>query len=104
MSQNDIRKEQPSECNLLVSLDGGVTYQPAPNGVRLVYVDVPVPGEERDEEGELHINATSEGLVSDIWVTREEPHDHNLATDSEMVDAIVSRLTELNFMRGLALE
>lgn len=76
----------------LVSLDGGKTFMPAPNGIRIIYKDVLVPGE--DEPGELHLNATSEGLISDLWVTREEHLVHNLGTSAQMLDDLVEHLVE----------
>ena len=45
-----------AEKSMLVSLDGGETFVPATQGVRIVY-KVFVPGE--DDPGELHLNATS---------------------------------------------
>lgn len=75
-----------------VSLDGGVTWQPALEGVRLIYEDVYIDGE--DGCGEVHINATHEGLITDIWTTRDEPLDHNIGTRSEMIGDIVSQLVE----------
>lgn len=76
-----------------VSLDGGKTYQPAPQGVRIVYAGLDMPGE--DEIGELHLNCTPEGVISDVWVQRGD-ESHNLATKSEMTDDIVERLVEEN--------
>jgi hypothetical protein len=76
----------------LVSLDGGVTYQPATDGVRIIYQEVDVPGE--DEDGELHVNCTHEGLILDVWMNNEE--STNIGTNSETVDEIVSRLVEAN--------
>lgn len=79
---------------MLVSLDGGETWLNAPEGVRVLYEDVDVPGE--DEPGEYHLNCTHEGLIQDVWVRRRVPGpvDHNIATDSEMVGEIVARLVE----------
>lgn len=77
-----------------VSMDGGLTYQPAPNGVRIIYERVSVPGE--DGLGEVHLNATSEGLITDVWVTREEHLDHNIGTASQMLDDIVGDLVAEN--------
>lgn len=71
-----------------VSLDGGATYQVAPEGVRIIYENVEIPGE--DEPGELHVNATSEGIITDVWAKRDE--DPNLATRSEELDGIVHEL------------
>lgn len=73
-----------------VSLDGGVTWMPAKEGVRIVYRGVPIDGE--DGLGEVHINATHEGLITDIWTTREEPLDHNIGTDCVLIEDLVSRL------------
>ena len=88
-SEQDALTEQ---TELLVSLDGGQTFSPAPNGVRIIYKNVFVPGE--DEPGELHMNATSEGVISDLWVSREEHLDHNLGTSSALVDDILERLVD----------
>lgn len=76
------------------SIDGGQTFQDAPCGVRIIYSNVDVPGE--DERGELHVNATEEGLITDVWVTREEPLDHNIGTASQTTAEIVERLVEDN--------
>lgn len=46
------------------------------------------------EEGQLEIHATSEGLIMDVWVSREQTLDHNIATSSEMYDDIAARLIE----------
>lgn len=83
-----------------VSLDGGITFQPAPEGVRIAYKKVMIDGE--DGRGELVINATHEGLITDLWVHRDEPevslvdYNHNIGTDCVMIDDIVSRLIEEN--------
>jgi hypothetical protein len=75
---------------LKVSTDGGKSFQDAKSGVRIIYGNVLIPGE--DGSGELHINVTHEGLIADVWATREEPLDHNIGTSSELVDDIVDRL------------
>ena len=86
--------------NMMVSLDGGTTFQPAPEGVRIAYQKVMVDGE--DGRGELVINATHEGLITDLWVHRDEPevsmadYNHNIGTDCVMIEDIVSRLIEEN--------
>jgi hypothetical protein len=79
---------------MLVSLDGGSTYQTAPNGVRIIYDKVDVIGE--DEPGQVHINANSEGIITDVWVSREEHLDHNIGTSSNTLEGIVSDLVEEN--------
>lgn len=93
VNDNNQRKRRvPSTME--VSLDGGSTYQPAAEGVRIVYKGVLIDGE--DGCGEVHINATHEGLVTDIWTTRDEPLDHNIGTDSVLIEDIVSRLVAEN--------
>lgn len=79
---------------ILVSLDGGVSYQSAPEGVRIIYQNIPIDGE--DGAGEVHINATHEGLITDVWTTREEPLDHNIGTDSVLIDDLITRLVGEN--------
>lgn len=77
----------------LVSLDGGKTYQPAPEGVRAIY---PVTADDLpggDCGGELHVNMTHEGIIMDVW-TAEPGEDRNLATRSQTVDELVSELME----------
>lgn len=76
---------------MLVSLDGGVTYQDVRDGVRVLYEDVLIPGE--DEQGQLLLNCTEEGLIQDVWVTRDDA-DHNIGTSSATVDELVDRLVE----------
>lgn len=76
-----------------VSLDGGQTYIPANQGVRVMYRDLPVDGEE--QLGDVHINLTTEGLITDVWVTREG-EDHNIGTECKTIDDIVSNLVEAN--------
>jgi len=80
--------------NMKVSIDGGVTFVAAPQGVRIIYENMPVPGE--DEPGELHFNATHEGLVTDVYVTRDEPLDHNIGTSSKLHEDTISDLVDEN--------
>jgi hypothetical protein len=89
-------EEQDDEQSfrIKVSLDGGESFQDAKEGVRIVYEGVPIPGE--DGTGELHFNATHEGLVTDIWTNREEPLDHNIGTSSQLVEDIVGDLVTEN--------
>lgn len=83
-----------SATGMKVSIDGGVTYQPAVNGVRIIYEDVAVRGE--NELGQLHISATREGIMTDVWVSRDEHLDHNIGCESVQVDSLVNRLVEEN--------
>lgn len=77
-----------------ISLDGGTTFQEAPNGVRIILEEQDVPGE--DQAGELHFNFTGEGLVTDVWATRAEPLDQYIATESVTFVEIIERLVEEN--------
>lgn len=79
---------------LKYSTDGGLTWHKAKNEIRIIYENQPVPGEDRN--GELHVVATHEGLIMDVWVTREQHLDHNIGTSSEMASEIVQRLAEEN--------
>lgn len=94
VDENPLPRKLPAACNMEASLDGGVTYQPATEGVRIVYKDVMIDGE--GGRGEVHVNATHEGLITDIWTTRDEPLDHNIGTDSVLIEDIVSRLVTEN--------
>ena len=76
-----------------VSLDGGVTYIEAPEGVRVLHEGVMLDGE--DGQGEVHFNHTHEGLITDVWMPVEE-EACNLGTSSEMIDDISSRLIAMN--------
>jgi hypothetical protein len=58
--------EPASECAMQVSLDGGVTYAPAINGVRVIYEGLPRPDSD-EENGQLHVNLTDEGVIYDVW-------------------------------------
>ncbi|MEQ6436238.1 hypothetical protein V8Z74_14585 [Comamonas sp. w2-DMI] len=90
--QRKVREAAEESAVMLVSLDGGKTYFPASNGVRIIYKDVPVPGE--DEPAELHLNASSEGVITDLWLSRKEHLDHNLGTSSAMVDDMIEQLID----------
>lgn len=74
-----------------VSLDGGITFVDATEGVRIVYQDVEIPGEE-DIYGELHVNCTHEGIITDVWCNRESVLDHNIATRSQMVNELIDEM------------
>jgi hypothetical protein len=73
-----------------IILDDGTEIKS--DSVTLIWEDQLVPGE--NENGELHIKATSEGLVSDVWVSREQSLDHNLATAWRTTDDIIETLVE----------
>ena len=86
------KNEVSAQGNILVSLDGGQSFMPVDQGVRIIYRGVPVPGE--DELGELHVNATGEGLISDLWVSRDESLDHNLGSCAQLLDDLDEQLVD----------
>lgn len=73
-----------------ISLDGGKTFLDAADGVRIVYDDVLIPGDEHG--GELHLNLTHEGVISDLWTARDAPGGQLVGTSCEMVEDVVERL------------
>lgn len=75
-----------------VSLDGGQTYQDAPEGVRIVYDNIPVVIDGEDSLGELHINHTTETVVTDLWGTRADSLDTHIATSVATVDDITPEM------------
>lgn len=77
-----------------VSLDGGVTYVEAPEGVRVIHDGVMLDGE--GGRGEIHFNHTHEGLITDVWTTTNEGEDYNIGTGAEDLDHIATRLIVLN--------
>jgi hypothetical protein len=93
-------KGDQTVCAMQVSLDGGSTFVPAINGVRIIYRNMMIPGE--DGTGELHINATHEGIITDVWLDGicdqpgSTPSDANLGTSSEMIEDIICKLVSLN--------
>lgn len=81
-----------AEGKLLVSLDGGESYSPVKDEVRVIYPKMWIDGE--DEPGELHINLSPYSIVSDVWVSREEHLDHNIGTKGVMPSELVSEMIE----------
>jgi hypothetical protein len=75
-----------------ISLDGGVTWQPAPEGVRIVLEDQEIPGE--DVVADLNFNFTDEGIIYDIWQSVSDTTSTNLATRSQDYDAVLYELME----------
>lgn len=71
-----------------ISLDGGCTWTTAPAGVRISMQDMDVPWEE--EPGQLDFNFTHEGVITDVWVSRKEHLDHNIATNAQTYDDVMS--------------
>lgn len=81
-------------------VNGEETWHPALEGVRIAYKNVMIDGEYG--RGEVHINATHEGLITDIWANGEceqpgsQTTDYNIGTESVLIQDIVSRLVEEN--------
>lgn len=80
------------EGALQLSLDGGVTWLAAPIGLLVNIEGAMIPGE--DERGLVTLNFTSEGLIQDIWVSREDELDHNIATSSVLYEDLMSAMIE----------
>lgn len=72
-----------------VSLDGGLTWQDAKQGVYVTYDNLLIPGE--CDNGDLTIRLTHEGVIMDVWTD-----ESNIGTSSEMADEIVQRLVDDN--------
>lgn len=75
-----------------VSFDNGETFVEASQGILVIQELKHVPGE--DGEGELHFSLTDEGIIADIWVSREEPLDHNLSTMSQTFEEFAEQLID----------
>lgn len=87
--------EAPSPSSTMqVSLDGGVTYVPAKEGVRVIIPEMFVDGE--DEPGELHMNLSEESLIWDVWVSRDEHLDHNIGTRGDLISEMVTLMVADN--------
>lgn len=85
------RKAVEDGVSISVSLDGGQTYQPASEGVRVIYGNLYLGDDE--SRGELHVNASHEGLIMVLWT---QPGDEHLGTQAQMLDDLVADLTETN--------
>jgi hypothetical protein len=79
--------------DMQVSLDGGVNYAPAKNGVRVIYTDIPHPADV-DDSAELHVNLTGEGIIADLIASGE-----CVGTRAEMATDIASEIAE-EWFRG----
>ena len=56
--------------------------------------EIDIPGE--DGPNELHVKATDEGIITDIWGSKKESLDTNLGTESETYEELADRLCEEN--------
>lgn len=66
------------------SLDDGLTWHNIENSIRICFAEV---AEDDDGFHDLHLTATSEGIILDLWEQREE--GVCLATNSFLVDDLV---------------
>ena len=78
---------------LSYSTDGGETWTPCPEGIR-IRQDIHVPGEDEDD-GELIFNFAEEGLICDVWAATGAVIV-NPGTSSETYDEIEQRLVDAN--------
>lgn len=88
-----LKPDLTTKTNIQVSVDGGVCFYPAICGVRIVYDNVVIA--ESDGRNELHVNATSEGVISDVWhvSAHDAPGvDHHIGTESILLDDYVQRV------------
>lgn len=84
--------EQQDDVRLSVSLDGGQTYVPAKQGVRVQYAGVLL--NEDEETGELLLNLSSEGIIADAWKfgPGEESEPVHVGTSQQTLDDVVAQL------------
>lgn len=84
-------QRQPAPDRLQVSLDGGRTYHPAQQGVRILYEGM--PGHEQGEQRNLHVHATGEGLIFDVW-QQDLEDSRNVGTRSQTAQELIDSLIE----------
>lgn len=91
---------QKDAVSISYSVDGGVTWNQAREGVRIAYSNVLIDGE--DQRGELLLNASHESLITDLWTHREPPQtdgacfDHNIGSSGQTIDDLVTALVADN--------
>lgn len=77
---------------LAISLDDGVTWYHPTETVRIIVSPCPLPT--KNENVELHLVLTNEGLVQDVWQSKpQDQSDENLGTSSQTYDEMVEALT-----------
>ena len=79
-----------SSCDMVVSLDGGTTFIPAREGVRILYPSAPLPDD--GQPGSLSVNATSEGVIFDVWRDQASAGSANAGTEASTIEEIITRL------------
>ncbi len=63
-----------------------------PESATIVWENLDVPGENLG--GKLHIKVNPDGIVRDVWVSRESGLDHNIGGDWATVYDLVHTLVE----------
>lgn len=86
-----IQAAQPAQTDdssgsLTFSVDGGITWNQAPDGVRVIHKTT----DANDDKVEIQINPTHEGVITDIWHVNDESGP--IATEASQYDDIVARL------------
>jgi hypothetical protein len=86
--------EEPHEATegegaMRVSIDGGLTWLVATQGVRVIWSGLPMEHDGSEIEGEVHLNCTHEGMITDLY---DPTSGENIGTDSTEVANIVARL------------
>lgn len=80
--------------SMLVSVDGGETYSVAVEGVRVIY---PNRSTEADKPAELHVAATPEGIIYDLYTGPIKFRlDTHAGTVGEEVDNLMASCEEAN--------
>ena len=70
-----------------VLIDGKFVH--VENDVTIVYDDLIFNIEDQESNAELHVRATHEGIIKDVWSVEEEEPESLLATSSTMAQEIV---------------
>ena len=63
------------------------------NDLTIIYDNIILQDAEEEYEAELHVRATHEGIITDVWNYSFEPEDC-VATSGETAQEIVDRLVE----------
>lgn len=79
---------------MLISLDGGQTYQPAPEGVRIMLDAREMTDNGEDFSGVLAFNFTDEGVIYDIWKSVSHVLSESVATQSQTYEELIDKLLE----------
>lgn len=74
-----------------VSLDGGMTFQDAPKGIRLIVKNMPSFHDDQEKNGELHVIATHNGFLLDL-ILNDSIGRSNLGTISVKAEYLAKRI------------